>query len=383
MTITVGVKSDLGTSGFSLSPSPPQNNVNLFTGATKLDVETARDNYFTANPDQLSKYDNDGLRLIQLQWTSPDSVFEFQSRAAGEWVSDFAQTIGDLALNTRSVTELNDVTSAGSGQIITNEERTKLAGIAAEATKNQTDSYLLARTNHTGTQPVSTIDNLQTALDSKAAVDHTHTLNLTGNASGSATLGSTSVDLNVTVQDNSHNHTIANVSGLQTAIDSKQNKLNGLSVHRFIQVSNGVNSTITTNNINTTHILPLLGNGAFNGSFNNPTGYGSLDTTNNWINVSNINRNADLLCRVTMTNNQGRTVSNATLVMRLITDINNPSVFTDILNVPESFSTQAAFMTKVFSGGIDAIQIGIRTSDAENIRLNGVYLVITDPIVIP
>lgn len=35
-------------------------------------------------------------------------------------------------------------------------------------------------------------------------------------------------------------------------------------------------------------------------------------------------------------------------------------------------------MTMAFHGGVDAIQIGIRTSQAENIRLNGVYLSITD-----
>lgn len=51
---------------------------------------------------------------------------------------------------------------------------TKLDGIEAGATKNQTDAYLRNRANHTGTQPISTIDGLQTALDSKAASDHNH-----------------------------------------------------------------------------------------------------------------------------------------------------------------------------------------------------------------
>jgi phage-related tail fiber protein len=43
----------------------------------------------------------------------------------------------------------------------------KLDGIAAEATKNQTDAFLLSRTNHTGEQPISTVTGLQAALDSK------------------------------------------------------------------------------------------------------------------------------------------------------------------------------------------------------------------------
>lgn len=152
----------------------------------------------------------------------------------------------------------------------------------------------------------------------------------------------------------------------------------GSSVHRFIQISNAANSTNTVANIATTNILPILGNGSFNDSYNNPTGFGSLDAANNRIDISQLNRNSNLLCRVTLTNNGVGTVSGATLVMRLIPDVGNPSVFTDILNVPEDFGTQAAFMTMAFHGGVDAMQIGLRTAQAENVRLNGVYLSITD-----
>lgn len=316
-------------SGFEVIPSPPQLGVNLFQADTEANAKLSRDAYFSANPTELARYDANTLRMIQVSWTLPTPVFEFESRVSGNWINTFTQTVEEFQLGTHSVIELNDVTSAGSGQIITNEERTKLAGIQAEATKNQTDSYLLDRANHTGTQAISS------------------------------------------------------VSGLQTTLDNKQDKLNGLSIHRFIQVSNATNSTTTANNINTTTILPLLGNGTFNGSFNNPAGYGSLSTVNNWIDVSNINTNGNFLLRATLTNNGVGTVSGATLVMRLITDKNNPSVFTDILNIPEDFGTQAAFITMAFSGGIGAIQVGIRTQQTENIRLNGVYLVITDPIVLP
>ena len=50
-------------------------------------------------------------------------------------------------------------------------ERTKLAGIASGATKNQTDTYLRDRANHTGTQLISTVSGLQTALDSRPVSD--------------------------------------------------------------------------------------------------------------------------------------------------------------------------------------------------------------------
>lgn len=43
----------------------------------------------------------------------------------------------------------------------------KLNGIATGATANQTDAWLVARANHTGTQAIATVAGLQTALDSK------------------------------------------------------------------------------------------------------------------------------------------------------------------------------------------------------------------------
>ena len=49
----------------------------------------------------------------------------------------------------------------------TQAEKDKLNGVADEATKNQTDAYLLARENHTGTQGMETVDGLDATLDTK------------------------------------------------------------------------------------------------------------------------------------------------------------------------------------------------------------------------
>lgn len=56
--------------------------------------------------------------------------------------------------------------SGGSGGL-TPEQESKLNGIQPEATKNQSDAYLLDRANHTGSQPISTVTGLSSALDSK------------------------------------------------------------------------------------------------------------------------------------------------------------------------------------------------------------------------
>ena len=86
--------------------------------------------------------------------------------------------------------------------------------------------------------------NVQTQLNGKAASSHTHnyagsssaggaatsakklatarTISLTGDVTGSTSFdGSGNVSITATVADDSHNHTIANVDGLQTALDGK------------------------------------------------------------------------------------------------------------------------------------------------------------------
>jgi hypothetical protein len=46
-------------------------------------------------------------------------------------------------------------------------DKTKLNGVATGATANQTNAHLLNRANHTGTQAISTVTNLQSSLDGK------------------------------------------------------------------------------------------------------------------------------------------------------------------------------------------------------------------------
>lgn len=92
-----------------------------------------------------------------------------------------------------SISILQNVTDAGSGQIISSAERTKLSGIEAGAEVNDTASEietklntlgtvsidvdtvdgqdaadLLSRSNHTGTQTASTISDFNTEVDSRA-----------------------------------------------------------------------------------------------------------------------------------------------------------------------------------------------------------------------
>lgn len=49
----------------------------------------------------------------------------------------------------------------------TEAEKSKLSNIATEATKNQSDTFLLSRVNHTGEQPISSVTGLETSLLNK------------------------------------------------------------------------------------------------------------------------------------------------------------------------------------------------------------------------
>ena len=66
---------------------------------------------------------------------------------------------------------------------------------------------------------------MTTALAGKLSTSHDMTLTLAGDATGSATFTNMgNATLTVSVADDSHNHTIANVDGLQTALDGKLNE---------------------------------------------------------------------------------------------------------------------------------------------------------------
>jgi hypothetical protein len=57
--------------------------------------------------------------------------------------------------------------STTNASLILPADKTKLDGIANGATANSTDAQLRDRTTHTGSQSISTVTGLQTALDGK------------------------------------------------------------------------------------------------------------------------------------------------------------------------------------------------------------------------
>lgn len=83
------------------------------------------------------------------------------------------------------------------------------------------------------------------------------TLSLSGDASGSVSWdGSGNATLSVAVADDSHNHTIANVDGLQTALDGKSPTSHG---HPYLPLTGGTITGTTASTSKTTGALIVNG----------------------------------------------------------------------------------------------------------------------------
>lgn len=89
--------------------------------------------------------------------------------AAGAGTGDMLVATYDPTGKNSDAFNMSNMVEGATNKIFTATERTKLSGIATGATANSSDATLLARGNHTGTQAISTVSGLQTALDAKLA----------------------------------------------------------------------------------------------------------------------------------------------------------------------------------------------------------------------
>lgn len=143
----------------------------------------------------------------------------------------------------------------------TTAEKTKLSGIATGATANQTDAYLLSRSNHTGVQTQSTVTNLVTDLAGKEPVFSKNTAFNKNFGSGAGTVaeGSDSRILNGQTAFGWGNHatqgyitqTAGDLRYLRLSGGTLTGALNGTSSNfsTALTVGGSSNVTITTGDI--------------------------------------------------------------------------------------------------------------------------------------
>lgn len=137
-----------------------------------------------------------------------------------------------------------------------------------DGTADKTITVTVADDSHN--HVINNVDGLQTALDGKADT-HTHpyladtgtavasdklatarTITLAGDVSGSTTFdGTANKTITVTITDDSHNHVISNIDGLQTALDGKADE----GVVIALPIETATTKTITASEMNGTKFL--------------------------------------------------------------------------------------------------------------------------------
>ena len=203
---------------------------------------TVTSQYITVNDGQTTASLNGGLVVERDQTGINDKVLEWDE-TSDKWTVNGETFVagtfeGDLTGNADTATTLATARTIG-GVAFDGSANINLPGVNIAGSQNTTGN-------------AATATKLQTA----------RTVTLTGDVSGSANFdGSANISITATVADDSHNHVIANVDGLQTALDTKAlatrsitagNGLTGggdLTANRTINVVGGGGITVTADAI--------------------------------------------------------------------------------------------------------------------------------------
>lgn len=131
----------------------------------------------------------------------------------------FTNDRADTRITALMPTTFDDLTDGSTNKAYTGTEKTKLSGIATGATANSSDATLISRTNHTGSQAISTVTGLQTALDGKQV-----TISAAAHIADGATNGAADAPTNAPADARTDYGTLAAVLGAEVNTNNgKQN----------------------------------------------------------------------------------------------------------------------------------------------------------------
>lgn len=138
----------------------------------------------------------------------------------------------------------------------------KVANSATTATNNNTANTIVQR-NGSGDFSAGTITaTLSGNATTASTLQTARTISLGGDCSGSVSFnGGSNVTLTATVLDDSHNHIISNVDGLQSALDAKLN-LSGGTMTGLFKTRTATANTGTSGSTNTIEVMGSTGVGA-------------------------------------------------------------------------------------------------------------------------
>jgi hypothetical protein len=303
-------------------------------------------------------------------WTWDSDATAWKNTNVGSLVTSVNTQIGDVVLNQDHV--LDGITY----KQYSNTEKTKLAGIANNATANSTDSFLLDRVNHTGTQLSSTISDFQSTVSTNSDVMSAYAHISTTNNPHSVT--KTQVGLSNVDNTSDINKPISTAT--QNALDLKQNLVStptlndilltnslGQSIDSGKQFSNDTNlSSASSNKIPTelavkTYVdnaqlssplnsVKFLSDTNFSATYDNGTAGIGATLTATTTGVINIDNNNIVVNNEVIFNGQSNDFENGVYVCTTEGDLLTQAIFTRRSDFDQSVETISSRLIIVEEG---------------------------------
>lgn len=156
-----------------------------------------------------------------------DSHIQYHNDARGDIRYYPRSNVDTLLSNKSDINHAHSIASNVSDGFMSSADKIKLDSVASGATQNSSDSVLLNRENHTGTQDVSSITGLTKSSVGLSNVDNTSDINKPVSTATQTALNNKA--------NTSHTHTISDTTGLQAALDSKQASLGASTASTYLR----------------------------------------------------------------------------------------------------------------------------------------------------
>jgi hypothetical protein len=303
-----------------------------------------------------------------------------QFRRGTEAQSDaFTGNVGELSVDTTNETvRVHDGSTAGGSRLAT------YAEVADRMQVANVESLVTTSINNVLDSAPGTLDTLnelaaaigddadflskvQANIDQKLGA--TASVTLSGDVTGTASFSSNAVSITTTIADDSHNHVISNVDGLQNELDSKIEVANAIATFSTLtQLGNtnsyiaGVQSNLNATNANVDQKLGATASvttGAVTGTANFSANAVSITTTATA--DPTITLGGDLTGSVTLTN-----LGDGTLTATVVDDSHN-HIISNVDGLQAALDAKASLAGAAFTGAITTTS----TFDGRDVATDG------------
>jgi len=333
----VSITTDISNSGVTAGSYGSASAVPVFTVAADGRITTASTTAVAGVTGFTYTAANNNLRISTATGTTFDATIP-----QAEWdnymsVANTQALVNARLGSTASISLTGDVT--GSGSFSSNS--------VSITTTVANDSHTHDGRYYTETETDTLLDNKMSVANTQALANSrlgaTAGITLTGDVTGSASFSSNSVSITTTVADDSHNHVISNVDGLQAALDNKMSVAN---TQALASARLGATAGITLTGA-------VTGSGSFSGNTVSITTTATSDPT--------LTLSGDVSGSATFTN-----LGNATLTATVADDSHNHSSSSGAFTVGGDLTVTGGDITLSGTGRIQGIDTVSSGTDAAN-----------------